>query len=109
MNPATVTLPEQFKDLERFGDWVLPTERERSAKRLSSPYSEIEDVYNSLLPRLDEMLAYLNGFPLNDLPENEGRLLLLAIVLAEVAPAVEFFGQPEVIGGFDPKRFTIHQ
>ena len=106
---STVTLPEQFKDLERFGDWVLPTEKDRSAKRLASQYSEIEEVYNALLPRLDEMLAYLNGFPLDDLPEDESRLLLLAIALAEVAPAVEFFGQPEVIGGFDPKRFTIHQ
>jgi len=106
---TAMTLPEQFKDLERFGDWILPTERERSAKRLGSQYSDIEEIYNALLPRLDEMLSHLNGFPLNDLPEEEGRLLLLAIALAEVAPAVEFFGQPEVIGGFDPTRFTIHQ
>ena len=106
---STVTLPEQFSDLERFGDWVLPTERERSAKRLGSSYEEIEEVYNTLLPRLDEMLAYLNGFPLDDMPEGEYRLMLLAIALAEVAPAVEFFGQPAVIGGFDPERFTIHQ
>jgi hypothetical protein len=105
----TGTLPEQFRDLEWLGDWILTTEKERSAKRLSTPYPEIEKVYNALLPRLDEILAYLNGFPLDAMPEAEDRLLTLTFVLAEVAPAVEFFGQPSVIGGFDPERFTIYQ
>ena len=106
---SAVTLPAPFKDLERFGAWALPTERERNVFRRASHYADIKDLYDTLLPRIDEMLEYLNQFPINDLPEEPHRLLLLALALSEVAPAVEFYGQPTVIAGFDADRVTIHQ
>jgi len=47
----------------------------------------------------------LDGFTLDNTPEDVRRLFLLTMSLAEVAPAVENFGQPSVIDGYDFSRF----
>jgi len=102
------TLPPGFEDLQRFADLALPTERERNARRLAGPYEQLKDLYDHVLPRLDAIFDYLNPMGM-DLPDNAARLSNLALMLAEVAPAVEFYQQPDVIDGFDPGRFEIFQ
>lgn len=100
-------LPAGFEDLEPFvGAWSLSSERERNHKRLSSSMSEIQALYDALLPRMDEIIGYLNKQPLNDMPEDARRLFLLSLALAEIAPAVEFYKQPDVVDGFPPDRFV---
>jgi hypothetical protein len=101
------TLPAGFEDLEPFvGAWSLASERERNHKRLSSSMSEIQALYDALLPRMDEIIGYLNKQPLNNMPEDARRLFLLSLALAEIAPAVEFYKQPDVVDGFPPDRFV---
>ncbi|MBA2526252.1 MAG: hypothetical protein H0V18_10820 [Pyrinomonadaceae bacterium] len=101
------TLPAGFEDLERFVDaWSLASERERNRQRLSSSMEEIQALYDALLPRMDEVIGYLNQQPLNDMPEDARRLFHLSLALAEIAPAVEFYKQPEVVDGFPPDRFV---
>jgi hypothetical protein len=101
-------LPEGFLDLERFVEqgWAAATERERNAKRLSSHMAEIQDLYDTILPRMDDIIGYLNRFPVDQIPEDGMRLLRLSFSLAEVAPAVEFYRQPQVVDGFPPARFV---
>ena len=99
-------LPAGFQDLEPFvGEWSLPTEKERNAKRLSSSMKEIQSLYDTLLPKMNEVIGHLNQFPLNEMPEDAKRLLRLTLSLAEIAPAVEFYQQPEVVDGFPSSRF----
>jgi hypothetical protein len=101
-------LPESFGDLEQFGiRWALPTENERHARRLASTMAELRTFYDAVLSRIDAMLAYLNDFPLDSLPTEAQALLHLSLSLAEVAPAVELFGQPEVPDGYDSRRITV--
>ncbi len=99
-------LPEPFQDLAPYLVWSLPTERERSAKRQSSTMTEIAALYQALLPRMDEVLSYLAQFSPENIPEEVRRLFYLALALAEVAPAVENFGQPSVVEGYDIARFV---
>jgi hypothetical protein len=99
-------LPEQFRDLEALGDvWILPTEGERHARRLTSNIAELRAFYDSLMPRIDDVLAYLSEFQLDNLTPEGRNLLSLACSLAEIGPAVERYGQPEVPDGFDSRRF----
>ena len=101
------TLPEGFQDFEPFvSKWALPSERERNQQRLSSSMTEIQALYDALLPRMDEIIGYLNQFRLNEMPEDARRLFHLALSLAEIAPAVEFYKQPEVVDGFPAERFA---
>ena len=100
-------LPAGFQDLEGFvGSWALASERERNRQRLSSSMAEIQKLYDALLPRMDEIIGYLNQQPLNDMPADAKRLFHLSLSLAEIAPAVEFYKQPEVVDGFPPERFV---
>ena len=99
--------PAGFEDLERFaGTWAVATERERNRQRLSSSMAEIQELYDALLPRMEEIIGYLNKYPLANMPEDVKRLFHLSLALAEIAPAVEFYKQPEVIDGFPPDRFV---
>ena len=99
-------LPDQFQDLTPFLAWALPTERERSAKRQSSTMAEINAFYQALFPRMKEILPFLDQFAQENVPEDVQQLFHLTLSLAEVAPAVENFGQPSVVEGYDVARFV---
>ncbi len=100
------TLPAQFKELERFvEDWALPTQAERHRRRLTSSIEALRDFYNAIVPRMDEIIAYLNQLPIEEQPDDGRRLFYLTMSLAEIAMAVELFKQPAVVDGFDPRRF----
>ncbi len=102
---SVLLLPAEFADLEPYLDWALATERERTAKRLSSSMDDIKAFYETMSPRLEAVAAYLNGFPLDALPPEAERLLHLSLSLMEVANAVEMFHAPGVVNGFDVARF----
>ncbi len=68
---------------------------------------EISALYNALLPRLEEILAYLDQFSLEEMPQDALRLLFLTLSLAEVSIGVELFHEPKVTGGCDPARFVV--
>ena len=102
------SLPNQFKDLTPFvSSWALATESERNKKRLSSTMEEIQAYYNTLLPRIDGIIAYLNQFSLGKMPGEAIRLLYLALSFMEISPAVELFGQPDEANVFEAARFRI--
>ncbi len=98
-------LPEQFQDLEPFLAWSLATERERSAKRQASTMAEIQTFYDAMLARMEDLFPFLAQFSPKDVPADVQRLFYLTLSLAEVAPAVENFGQPSVVNGLDIARF----
>jgi len=99
-------LPEQFQGLEKWIDWSLETEDERSDRRQASTMEDIKAFYDAMLARMEEVLPYLEKFSLDALPDDASRLFYLTLSLAEVAPAVEQFGQPSVVDGYDIKRFV---
>jgi hypothetical protein len=101
-----IRLPDQFRDLEPLASiWSLPTEAKRHAKRLASSIAELRTLYDALMLRIDDVLAYLSEFQLENLTSEGRNLFYLACSLAEIGPAVELFGQPEVLAGYDSRRF----
>ena len=67
-------LPEEFADLEPLAEqWALATETERNRRRLASRMSEVQALYDTLLPRTEAVLSYLGQFPLDNLPEGAER------------------------------------
>jgi hypothetical protein len=104
---SKLLLPTQFHDLEQWMAWSLVTEPERSRKRQASTMSDIKAFYAAMLARMEEVLPYLDQFSMEALPEDATRLFYLTLSLAEVAPAVEQFGQPSVVDGYDVKRIVV--
>jgi hypothetical protein len=97
MPKKTVLLPKEFADLEPFApDWVLGTERERFAKRLSSSMDQMQAFYDAAFPRAEAATKYLDQFELDDLPEQAQNLLFLLYSLVMVSFPVEVWKQPHV-------------
>ncbi|MEV0546506.1 hypothetical protein OG308_23090 [Nocardia salmonicida] len=89
-------LPAEFADLERFADWVLPTEPERYAKRLASSMPAMQEFYDIAFPRLEDAIAYCDKFPLDDLPDDARALLHLMQSLVNVSFPIEVWKQARV-------------
>ncbi len=106
-----IHLPAAFADLEPYLEWSLATEHLRSAKRQASSIDALRSFYAGMMPRMDTVLEFLAGFAPQSCHDEQVRALFhIALALAEVAPAVENYGQPSVIDGYDVARFVaVHQ
>ena len=92
-----VGLPQAFADLEPFvADWALPTRAQRYEARLTKPYDELVGFYDAIAPRAEEAIAYLNGFDINELPDDAARLLQLLYSMILVSYAVNVFKQNRI-------------
>ena len=101
-------LPKGFKMLEPLvADWVLPDSRARLEKRLTTPPAVIRAFYDAMLDKAPRALSYLAERQLGELNEAEERLLKLLLSLAEMGPAVEWYGTGEYPDGFDARRFKL--
>jgi hypothetical protein len=89
-------LPPQFSELSRFVEyWVRDHNDQRWDQRSRAPMEEIQQFYEALLPRAEDIIAHLDHYPLgDDLPAAEGRLARLLLALGQAAIAVEMHGQP---------------
>lgn len=95
MAGTAALLPARYADLERFcAAWALETSRERHLRRVSSTMEELRDFYGAMQPRVEEILAYLDGQAAAPLPPADQRLLLLCLALADVALAIEKYRSP---------------
>jgi hypothetical protein len=101
-------LPEQFQDLAGYASiWALSTEAARHRRRCESRIEELADFYNAMLPRMDEVIGYLNQFPLGGMPEDALRLYYVALSFMEVSLSVELTGEPDEAVAFQPGRLEI--
>lgn len=101
-------LPKGFTALERWlDDWVLADSSARLDKRMRSSLDELRAFYDGMLPHAEAALAYLAQRQLGALDEAEEKLLKLMLSLAEVGPAIEWYGTGNYPDAFDPKRFPL--
>jgi hypothetical protein len=87
-------LPEGYQGLERFvAKWAKPTMVERARLRFDSTAEERAEFSKIVLPFADGALTFLNGFPLEQLPDDALRLFQLMLSFAQMMPAVEVQGE----------------
>ena len=71
---------------------------------------ELRAFYDAMMPRLDEIIAYLDTVPAGDeRPEPAHRLYLMSLSLVEIANLVEIYKRREVIEACDPLHFDPQQ
>lgn len=93
----TALLPAEFADLEPFAEaWALASEGERYAKRLASSMEEMQAFYDVVVPRSKEAMAYLDGFSLEDLTDEQINLLHMLYSMTNVSFPIEVWRQPRV-------------
>ncbi len=108
MAKAGEALPQGFEDLSRFvPEWVFTTEAERNAFRVSQPMDRLSEFYDALIPRLETIAECLEETTLDRLTRPQGNLLELALMAMEVAPAIEYYKQPDVPDSVEIEKFEI--
>ena len=91
------TLPAQFADLAVWvRDWALTTERERFLKLHSVQLLQLRDFYQAMLPRIDEILVYLNQWEVSALPADARTLFDLAMTFSETAHPIDLNWKDEI-------------
>ena len=103
------SLPEGFSDLAPFIGWALERERQRTEKREASTMDEVRAFYDAVFPRMEEIVAHLDAFVLDALPEKEERLFLLTLSLVEVSNLVERYKRREAIIAVSPLEYSSVQ
>ena len=99
-------LPEAFADLSPWLDWALAPEGARTAKKVASSMEEIRAFYDAVMPRMEDIIAYLDDVSGEDRPAPAHRLYLLSLSLVEVANLVEIYKRREIIEACDPLHFN---
>ena len=80
------TIPEQFASLRPFVQgWALASEEERYAKLHSVTLDELRAFYEAMMARLPEVLAFLDNYPLDQLPVEATTVMDLAQTFAHTA------------------------
>lgn len=83
-------LPEAFADLEPYVDeWALTCERDRFMRLHSATIDELRAFYDAMLPRLEQVLQYLNQWKIGELPPQALTLYDLALTFAETAHPID--------------------
>ena len=104
---ADAQMPDGFEDLAPWLDWALEPERARTAKKVESSMEELRAFYDAVIPRMEDIIAYLDNVPDgDDRPESAHRLYLLTLSLVEVSNLVEIYKRREVIEACDPLHFN---
>ena len=99
LTQQTALLPKGFEDLAPFiAEWgSLTTQDQRYIQRQALPMARLQAYYDVVQPRLRAIFDHLDTFPYGgDLPEPEALLFRVVMAMAEVAQAVETYGQPTV-------------
>jgi len=99
-------LPDAFEELAPFADWALETERARTEKKVAASMDEISAFYNTMIPRIENVLAFLEDHFGGDMPAEVHRLQLMSLSLIEIAIIVEFYKRREAVQACDPLRFV---
>ncbi len=107
MNKVSAIFPAQFAQLADHAEWALPQREARYKKRLQSTQQEIKVFYDAVLPRMKEIIEYLNSRSLQSLSAEEGRLLMLAQAWMDASRAIEIIGAPDVKYGLEASRFKV--
>lgn len=79
--------------------WGLPTSTERLHQRVSSTMDQITQFYEALLPWMEEILAYLNQFTLDAMPEEARSVSYVALSMCEVDNPIRW-NEVELSSGF---------
>jgi hypothetical protein len=78
-----------FSDLSGFVDnWGLESAHERLQKRSAADLSDLKVFYDAVTPRLEEIIEFLNQFPVNEIPQQFKPIAYMALAICEVDDAI---------------------
>jgi hypothetical protein len=88
----SASLPPEFRELEPFvSQWAVTGKAARHRRRLESTDAERRAFYDAMLPRIREMVSFIDQQPINQLTPERHSLLQLALSLIEASMTIEIY------------------
>ena len=86
----SASLPQQFRRLEEWSSWALPTQGERHARRVASGMETLRAFHDAMTPCMEEIIRYLEGFSWGEpLSEEDERLFHMGMAYMEAAVPID--------------------
>lgn len=89
--------------------WGLPTAHERLTRRTEATMVEIEDFYQAIVPRLEEIITFLNQFPVEQIPQQFLPLAYTALAACETDDAVNVWKSPALDIATDMRTWRVKE
>jgi hypothetical protein len=100
--------PPDFSELDdHVAAWGLPTLQQRREKRLHCTFEELKSFHDAMMPRLEEIIAFLDQFPVAAIPPAFTQLADAVLAMCEVDDPVSKWRSVLLEDALDPRRFTI--
>ena len=100
----------KFSELDDYiAAWGLPTAHERLARRAQASMAEIRAFYDAIVPQLDDIIGFLNGFPVDDIPEQYRPLAWTALAACEIDDAVNIWHAPNLDFASDMRTWRVKE
>lgn len=97
-----------FSELEALiRDWNFDTVAGRIKKRTESTLDEMQKFHDVMLPRLEEIIKFLNRFPVGEIPEEYQALKNAALCMLHVDRPVNKWKKALLEEARDPRRFQM--
>ena len=110
MTTAATNLPPAYADLQPFAaEWMLGNEKARYDKLLRTSMDELRAFYDAMLPRMEDIILFLNQYPLDAMPEDVHHLFDLAMTFMETAHPVDLrWKDTDIEDKFPADRFEFY-
>lgn len=97
-----------FTGLQPFIDhWGLESAHERIRNRSEANLSELQEFYDAIIPRLDEIIEFLNQFPVNEIPDQYKPLAYTALAICEVDDPIHMWKSVNLKYCSDPYSWRV--
>ncbi len=90
-------------------EWGLETAAARLNKRTTSSLEDLRVFYDAIEPRLEEIIKFLNGFPVTQIPERYQRLGYTALAVLEVDDPLNYWKRPMLDHASDPRTWRTKE
>ena len=105
-----MTTQPDTSDLHPFIDkWGHESAHARLNERMTSSLEELTEFYKAILPRLKEIINFLNQFPVDDIPEQHRPLAYTALAACEVEDAINVWKTPVLKSSDDLRTWRVKE
>jgi hypothetical protein len=99
-------LPKGYEHLERFSEWSVSSDSERIAMRLDTPFPQVVEFYDAVMPSVKDAMAYLATRSVDNPTLEDVNLVNLLKAMAEIANAVEIYHQGSIPDAGDLRLYV---
>ena len=98
-----------FTELQPFiAQWGLASAHDRLHKRMSANMDDLRAFHSAMVPRLEEIIEFLNQFPVDDIPAEHQPLAHAALSVCEVDDAVQIWNAPTLGLSSDARTWRVN-